>query len=109
MPFIGSSTLRQLIGDNRRLDSEVRDLTKKADALAVRAELAELALTEAKAPRPVELDAVLSELRAFAPTLPYAPGSSVLSSGFDAKSFAQGLHLMLLHAQTVGRAEGAAR
>jgi hypothetical protein len=108
VPFIGSNTLSQLIRDNQRLDGEVRDLKRTVDDLDRRAYAAELALTEAKRPQPAELSRVLAELKGFVPTLPYAPGYPVLATARDEQSFAQGLHLMLMHARSVGQAEGKA-
>lgn len=116
MPIFGALTVteaRRLIKDNQRLTADNARLSASVDQLTLRVEAADHEVRRVKA-LPASgtgetLDSVLAELRAFVPTLPYAPGYSVLSSASDAKAFAQGLHLMLLHAQTVGRAEGAAR
>lgn len=66
-------------------------------------------LAKAPIPQPTDLKQVTHFLRAFVPTLPYAPGYSSLTTATDAKSFAMALNLLLQHARLVGRQEGQAK
>lgn len=114
MPVFGALTVteaRRLIKDNERLTAENARLSAATDALALRVEAAELAARRAEeAPAPGvagTLGGVLDGLKARVPTLPYAPGYLLAAKAGDPDAFAQALHVMLLHAQTVGRAQGA--
>ncbi|WP_295790891.1 hypothetical protein [uncultured Microbacterium sp.] len=112
MPIFGALSAgdaARLIHDNRRLATENADLKRAAEAAGLRADRAEADLRAAADAAPVEFASVLAALKARVPSLPYAPGYLLASKASTADDFAQALHVMLLHAQTVGRAEGAAR
>ena len=110
MPIFGALSVTEanrLIRDNRTLATENADIKRAAEAAVLRADSAEADVRAA--PAPVEFADVLAALKARVPSLPYAPGYLLASKAATADDFAQALHVMLLHAQTVGLAEGAAR
>lgn len=104
MPIFRNDTFR-IQRELRALRAQLSAVTAERDALD-RA-LAESArdLARATATVPANLSDVTHFLRAFVPSLPMAPGFNLLTAATDPKSYAQALHLLLLHARQVGHQE----
>jgi hypothetical protein len=106
MKVISNAEYDALEQNIRRLEydrSELRDKLKAADA---QFETIQAQLFAAKAPIPTTLLDVTVALKSYVPTITQAPTGYLLDRATDAKSYAQALNMLLLHARSVGYAEG---
>lgn len=99
---------RALVRQRDQLAAEVEAL--KATVRVRDRDLFDLreALVAKDAPQPVPFAEVTRQLVGFVPSLPAVPGYGILHTAKDSQTYAQGLHMMLLHARTVGQHEGKA-
>jgi hypothetical protein len=109
MPLFGNNIPRAEAARLRRDLATVRaerdGFKAERDALDHTLTEARADLAEARAAQPANLGDITHFLRAFVPTLPMAPGYSSLTAATDAKSYAQAIHLLLLHSRSVGHRE----
>ncbi|SDQ83205.1 hypothetical protein SAMN02800687_2757 [Curtobacterium sp. UNCCL20] len=90
-----------------RLQRELREVTAQRDALAAQLFNAEQEAVSAGLATPLDVSEAVAALKRRVPSLPLMPNWAVLSSAKTADEFAQGLHLALLQAHSIGQREGA--
>lgn len=90
----------------RRLEADKTELQNRLKAANAEFQSMQARLFEAKRPTPTTLADVTSALKSYVPTIPQAPTGYMLDRATDAKSYAQALNMLLLHARSIGYAEG---
>ena len=90
----------------RRLEAEKTELQNRLKAADAEFQSMQARLLEAKRPIPTSLAEVSSALKSYVPTIVQAPSGYMLDRATDAKSYAQALNMLLLHARSIGYAEG---
>lgn len=89
----------------RRIENERDELKRQLDAAGRENTELQSKLWDAERPVPTSLSDVTARLKAAVPSIVQAPAFSILTKATDAASFANGLYLLLLHAQLVARKE----
>lgn len=102
---------RRMLAENdqyvRKIEAERDDLKRQLAAADHQYAELQRKLWDAKRPVPTELSEVTAQLRGTVPSIVQAPAFHVLEKATDAQAYGIALHLLLLHAQQVGRKEGA--
>ena len=98
----------RLISPTARLEQRHRTLIKERDALAAQVFNAEQAAVAAWLAPQVDVTEAVAALKRRVPSLPLMLNWPALSSAKTVDEFAQGLHLALLQAHSIGQREGAA-